>query len=270
VVQVDLWRPRALWPAALYNRAMNELLALAYSPWSEKARWALDVRGVSYRYRHYQPLLGELELRLKTRRLRGAVTVPVLTDGHGRVYEDSEKIARFADTQGAGPALFPSGQDAAIARWVALSERGLAAGRVLALERQLRDDEALSEMVPRGMQRPLGRLAARLGEFGVRRTLRKYGAGEQSSAQYRRTLRAVLEELRAALAGSTNTPKTLLGSFSFAEIAAAQILGFVSPPSVGLKLGPASARGFTDPELAREFADVVAWRDTLYAAYRLP
>ena len=63
-------------------------------------------------------------------------------------------------------------------------------------------------------------------------------------------------------------PKTILGSFSFADIAAAQVLGFVSPPSFGLKLGKASARGFTDPELAAEYADLVAWRDALYEAHR--
>src|SRR5262245_44081226 len=132
---------------------MNELLALPYSPWSEKARWALDVCGVPYRYRHYQPLLGELELRGKTRRLRGAVAAPVLTGERGRVSDDSEKIARFADAQSGRPTLLPPGREAEIARWVALSERGLAAGRVLALDRQLRDDGALAEMVPRNLRR---------------------------------------------------------------------------------------------------------------------
>jgi glutathione S-transferase len=249
---------------------MNELLALPYSPWSEKARWALDVRGVPYRYRHYQPLIGELELRLKTRRLRGRVTVPMLIDAQGRVYDDSEKIARFADAHGTGPVLFPNEGEAAIARWVALSEEGLAAGRVLALERQLRDDDALSEMVPRSLRRSLGWLAPRVGQFGVLRTLRKYRAHERSTSEHRAKLRAVLEALRAALAASSSTPKTILGTFSFADIAAAQILAFVSPPTSGLKLGMASARGFTDPELSREFADLITWRDALYAAYRPP
>jgi glutathione S-transferase len=246
---------------------MNELLALAYSPWSEKARWALDVRGVPYRYRHYQPLLGELELRLKTRRLRGAVTVPLLTDAGGRVYDDSEQIARFADATGTGPRLFPSQHEAVIAHWIARSEQGLSAGRALALERQLRDDEALLEMVPRNL-RALGSIAARVAEFGVRRSLRKYRAHERSSSEHRAKLRAVLEELRAALAASGSTPKTILGAFSFADIAAAQILAFVVPPSSGLKLGKASARGFLDPELSQESADLIAWRDALYAAYR--
>ena len=63
---------------------MPELLGLPYSPWSEKARWALDARRVPYREVTYAPLLGEPALRLKLKRWRGNVTVPVLTDDEGR------------------------------------------------------------------------------------------------------------------------------------------------------------------------------------------
>ena len=104
------------------QEGMNELLGLPYSPWSEKARWALDVRKVPYRYRVYQPLIGELELRIKMRRLRGPVTVPLLIDERGRVYDDSTDIARFADTLGEGFATttrWPKWCRAACARhWV--------------------------------------------------------------------------------------------------------------------------------------------------------
>ena len=247
---------------------MTELLALPFSPWSEKARWALDARKVPYRFRHYQPLIGELELRLRTRRLRGPVTVPLLIDDRGRVYDDSAAIARFADTQGEGPTLFPPQHEAAIARFIELSERGLAAGRALSLERQLTDDEALAEMVPRAIRQRVGKHAVRLGDLGLRRTLRKYRAQTLTPDQHRARLRGVLDELRAALNHGQGEPKTLLGSFTFADIAAAQVLGFVSPPSFGLKLGKASRRGFTDPEFAREYADLVAWRDALYERYR--
>jgi glutathione S-transferase len=123
-------------------------------------------------------------------------------------------------------------------------------------------------MVPRGLRRSLGSLAPRLAEFGLRRTLRKYQAHAQSLEQHRAVLRAVLDQLRAALPAAKSTPNTLLGSFTFADITMAQILGFVSPPAFGLKLGKASRRGFTDGELAREYADVVAWRDALYDSYR--
>jgi glutathione S-transferase len=247
---------------------MTELLALPFSPWSEKARWALDVRKVPYRYRHYQPLIGELELRLRTRRLLGAVTVPLLIDDRGRVYEDSASIARFADTQGEGPSLFPAEHEAAIARFIELSERGLAAGRALSLQRQLADDDALAELVPRAIRQRVGRHAARIGDLGLRRTMRKYKARRLTQDQHRAHLRGVLDELRAALKDVRTEPKTLLGTFTFADIAAAQVLGFVSPPTFGLKLGSASRRGFTDPEFAREYADLIAWRDALYECYR--
>jgi glutathione S-transferase len=247
---------------------MIELLGLPYSPWSEKACWALEVRKVPYRYRVYQPLLGELELRLKVRRFRGVVSVPLLVDEHGRVYDDSAKIARFADTRGSGPVLFPAVHEAAIAHWIAHSERGLSAARALALERQLRDDEAMAEMVPRGLRHALGWLAPRVAEFGLRRTLRKYGANARSAQEHRDSVRTVLDELRRALAAQGAVPGTILGSFTFADIACTQVLGFIAPPAFGLKLGKASVRGFTDSELAREYADIVAWRDALYETYR--
>jgi glutathione S-transferase len=249
---------------------MTELLALPYSPWSEKARWALDARKVPYRYRRYQPLIGELELRLRTRRLGGIVTIPLLIDAQGRVYDDSASIARFADGAGEGARLFPQQHAAAIARFIELSERGLSAGRALSLARQLGDDEALAEMVPRALRKSLGRYASRLAELGLRRTLRKYQADRLTLEQHRARLRGALDELRAALAQASGQHKTLLGSFTFADIAAAQILAFVSPPSSGLKLGKASRRGFTDVELARDYVDLIAWRDALYTRYREP
>ena len=248
---------------------MNELLGLPYSPWSEKAKWALDARKVPYRFRHYQPLLGEPALRMRTGRWRGNVTVPVMTDERGMVYDDSAKIARFADTLGEGPVLFPKEHEAAIEHWIDVSERALAAGRVLSLRRTLEDPEALKELVPRGM-RALGPVASGIGGMGVRRTLSKYGADAASVQEHLRALRAALDELRDALAKSPSTtaPRTILAAFSFADIAAAQILAFVTPPAFGLKLGRASRRGFTDPALAKEYADLIAWRDALYEAYR--
>lgn len=247
---------------------MNELLGLPYSPWSEKAKWALDARRVPYRYRTYQPLIGEPGLRIKTKRWRGNVTVPVMIDDHGVVYDDSAKIARFADSIGEGPVLFPSEHDSEITRWIDVSERALDAGRVLSLHRTLKDPEALKELVPRGMRNALGAVAARVGELGVRRTLAKYGVEGQSVTERALAVRACLDELRAGLAKSKSSGKTLFGAFTFADIAATQMLAFVTPPAFGLRLGKASRRGFTDPDLARDYADLVAWRDALYEAHR--
>jgi glutathione S-transferase len=247
---------------------MPELLGLVYSPWSEKARWALDARRVPYRFRHYQPLLGEPALRLKLRRFTGRVTVPVLTLDDGRVLADSADIARWADGQGEGPRLFPPEHEAAIARFVALSEEAMAAARALSLQRMLADDEALTEMLPREL-RALGPVAARIGAFGISRTLRKYQGDRESRDLHRRTLASALGEIRAALAKAPpGDPQTLLGSFTFADISVAQVLVSVEPPTSGLKLGAGSRRTFVDPELRAPWTDLVAWRDALYRAHR--
>jgi glutathione S-transferase len=245
---------------------MNELLGIPYSPWSEKARWALDVRHVSYAYRTYMPLVGEPALRVKLRKWTGTVTVPVLTTDDGQVIGDSADIARWADAHGeAGPTLFPVEHDAAIGHFVALSERGLAAGRALSLWQMRTDDEALAEMVPKALRRSLGRWSARIGALGVDRTLRKYGAHQSDRAEHERAFIAVADELRAALRSSG---KTLLGVFTFADVAMAQVLAFVQPPAFGLRIGAASRRSFTNEALCARYPDLVAWRDALYDTHR--
>jgi glutathione S-transferase len=251
---------------------MTELLGLPYSPWTEKARWALDVRRVPYTFRYYQPLLGEPELRLKLRQIGGRVSVPVLLTDEGGAIADSMHIARWADARGEGPRLFPEALAAAIERFVALSERGTAAGRGLSLPRLLADDEALDELLPKKLRSSLGPLGKQVAAFGVRRTVRKYAADQAGADEHRRTLLEVLDKIRAALAEAPapagDAPRTILGRFTFADIAAAQVLVSIEPPAKGLKLAPGSRRSFSDPSLREPYADLVAWRDDLYRALR--
>ena len=58
--------------------AAPTLIHIPYSPWSLRARWALDDAGVEYRTKSYQIMLGALGLRLRLGKFRGKVTVPVL------------------------------------------------------------------------------------------------------------------------------------------------------------------------------------------------
>jgi glutathione S-transferase len=246
---------------------MPELLGLPYSPWSEKAYWALEARGIAYRRRIYSPLIGELALRRKLRKWSGIVSVPVLTTDEATIIPDSAEIARWADHHGSGPVMFPPGQEAAIAAFIELSERGLAAGRALSLLRLRDDRDAVLEMVPRNLRRVPG--ARQLARVGIARTLRKYDAlTDRAAAQT--ALAAVLDEIRAALAASppANTVRTLLGEFTFADVTVAQVLAFIAPPTFGLKLGERTRRAFVDDELRERFADVVAWRDALYESHR--
>jgi glutathione S-transferase len=249
--------------------ATPELLHLPFSPWSEKARWALDARGVDYRRRVYQPLLGELELRRRLSRWRGKVSVPVLVDGD-RVLGESFEIARWADAHGGGPRLFPAGEEERIAAWDALSERGMSAGRVGSLQRLLRDDEALAELVPPPLRGLPGAVTQPLAALGVRRTLRKYAGSDTDVEAGRAVLASVLERLRADLAASKSTgePRTLLPEFSYADIVMAQVVFCIAPPKDKVRIGAGSRRAFEEPDLAARFADLIAWRDALYRVHR--
>jgi glutathione S-transferase len=240
-----------------------ELLGLPFSPWSEKARWALEARGVPFTFRTYAPLVGELGLRRKLGRWRGTVSVPVLTDDAGVAIPDSAAIARWADGHGGGPRMFPPGHEATVERFVELSERGLAAGRALSLRRLVDDRAAVRELVPRRLRWLPGSFA--LGRVGVRRTLRKYGGDRIDDVAHLAALTAVLEELRAALAPSR---ATILDELSFADIAIAQVLAYVTPPATGLRLGDANRARYATPGFAERYPDLVAWRDALYARHR--
>ena len=46
------------------------LYGLSLSPWTERARWALDHHGVAYDYHEHVPMLGEVLLRMKARTRR--------------------------------------------------------------------------------------------------------------------------------------------------------------------------------------------------------
>jgi glutathione S-transferase len=214
-------------------------------------------------------MLGELELRRRLKKVRGPVGVPLLF-AEDAVCADSLAIARYADAHGSGPKLFPTGKDAEIERYNALSERGLAAGRALSLARVLQDEAALLDLVPRYLRAVLGPLAPAVAAFGVRRTLRKWGASKSNEAEHERVLREVLDTLRADLGKAKGKPAALLGAFSYADIAMAQVLVFIAPPAPGrgIKIGEASRRAFTHAALASEYHDLVSWRDALYEAHR--
>jgi glutathione S-transferase len=252
---------------------MLELVALPYSPWSEKARWALDHHGLSYREVRYQPLVGEPAMRFRQRRWTGRVSVPVLFDGSAH-YDDSRAIAIYAEQFGRGTPLFPAEAEAQIDHFEALSEQGSRSARVLALHRVLERKEALSELLPSPLRRAMGETAVGVAAFGVRRTLRKYGAGALSLADHEAQLVSVLDDLRAALAdvaGDSGGPTCLLGAFTYADICLSQVLQAVSPAADragGFRLGHATRACFEDPALAAGYRDLLDWRDALYARYR--
>lgn len=229
-----------------------KFVAIPYSPWSEKARWALDHHQVSYREETYLPYLGEVSLRWRIKRPLGRVSVPVFLDGETTL-TDSFEIVRHADRVGGSAPLL----DDHAATWNARSEAALAAGRVRCARALLGDPEAQTEalrgIVPKKHRKKM-RFIARVAAKGL---ARKYPSGPPSDT------RQALLDWREALGGRPTLGDTL----SFSDIAMATVFEFVDPhPRVAR--GPATRRIWGDEHLAQEFADLVEWRDALYAAHR--
>jgi glutathione S-transferase len=80
-----------------------ELIELYPSPFSERVRWALELKDLPYRRRAYQPIADEPELRRTT----AHSTVPVLL-ADGRVVGDSDVALDWLETERPSPALLPA------------------------------------------------------------------------------------------------------------------------------------------------------------------
>jgi glutathione S-transferase len=244
------------------------LIHLPVSPWSERARWALDHHRIDHDRVTHTPVIGERRLRrlLGAGRSRGPrATVPalILPD---RILTESWDIARYADQHGSSSPLLPPDRIAEIQRYNELADRAMTAGRALISQGLLASPEALDESLPRDVPTWLRPWLRPMTRQGARWFAHKYHVHLGDTASPLALLRATLETLRAELAKSA---PYLLGSFTYADIVMATLLQGVSPV-VGnyIRLGPATRRVWTRTELAAEFADLVAWRDELYERHR--
>lgn len=234
---------------------MALLVGEAFSPWTLKARWALDRCGVDYAYREYTPGLSEPWLRWHLRQWRQPVSVPVLLT-RAQAIRGSWGIAEYA-AQCAGDARL--GALAEARPWDEISERGLAAARTRVVRAVLADDRALDESVPllRGRSRALLRPVARQV---ARRLDRKYAHLLRPHAH-----REALLALRAGLARAETG--YLLERFSYADISMSVLLEAVRPTSGPAALGPVQRECWHDAALATEFADLLDWRDSLHRRF---
>jgi len=245
---------------------MIHLYAESFAPWCEKARWALDHHGMPYRFVEHVPMIGEPALRLAARRPFGHVTIPLLLDG-AEALMGSFEIARRAERDGRGAPLFPPEREVEIAAWNERSDLVMTSGRAMLLPRMLQSPEALAEQLPPFVPGPLRPALRGLASTGVRYLQRKYDIRPGEEARHEDHSRTGLDALRAALSGGR---RHLLGEgLSYADIVMAASLQFVLPVADRyISLGPATRAVWTNPTLAHEYADLVAWRDALYREHR--
>jgi glutathione S-transferase len=212
----------------------------------------------------HEPFLGERRLRRLAGKRTGRVTVPILLLA-GEVLTDSWDIARYADREGVSEKLIPAERQEEIRHLTDLADRAMEQNRALFVARLLRSgaalDETLPAWLPRGIRpvlRPVTRFAT--GWFG-----RKYQVTLDQSEAQTQFIRGTLLDFRRRLADGVY----LLDRFSYADIVLATLLQGISPVyDRYIQLGPATREVWTRPELAREFDDLVRWRDRLYAEKR--
>jgi len=233
-------RPRSM----VARMAKLELIELYPSPWSERARWALEWKRVPYARRAYQPLAGEAELRSST----GISTVPVLL-ADGEVVGDSDAALAWLEAHHPSPALVP--QDprlrAQVRAWeIAATETLAPAGRLVMIGR----------WKARGVQPLADHFAA------------KYGWSPAEEARLQRLLDALVADLARAVASS---PYLVGDGFTRADLTVASMLaGLIGLPPDDLFALDASMRAMfgvlreDDPALA----PLRTWRDGLYRRHR--
>lgn len=234
---------------------MARLYGMTQSPYTEKARWALDHHRLDYEYVEHVPLVGEMLLRRRAKAKKASV--PLLVDGDTAVI-GSLAIARHADRLGRGARLFPRDHDAEIHRWSDVSDRIIGIGRVRVL-RALREDrayqrEALPSFVPGPLRGAFASSSSLAGWF----LAKKHDVPEAAD-----DLRPILDDVRSTLGGRPY----LLADFSFADIALAAALHAVRPRDAS-PVGPATRTAWTEEAIAGEFNDLLMWRDALYAKHR--
>ena len=232
------------------------LYGIHYSPWSLRARWALDHHGVRYRYREHTPLLGEwlLKWRARGRTGDGPVTVPMLVLPN-RVLCDSFDIMAYADEVGGGSPLRAA--DAEVSAFVQELEPAYDTARRRVTRRILGDKDALTEAAAGAVPAWLAGPSRPVAALGTRFIARKYGF-DPAGVDQLQPLREALEKVREMLGEGP----FLEESFSAKDIAAACLVGAIRPHA-SLGLGPAMQRAWTHEELSESYADLLQWRDEL-------
>jgi len=247
---------------------MRTLYGLGMSPWTEKARWALEHYRLEYRYHEHVPLLGEVFLRRLAKRAGAKPSVPLLVDGDD-VVSTALGIAHHAERAGRGgsPArttLFPEGAVTDVERWADLADAMLAAARGRIVVGVTRSRAAQREALPGFVPGPLRGVFSPMAIVGARFVGSKYDASLDADDAMAAKVRPSLDRVRAVLAGGR---PYLLDEFSFADMAIAASLRLLRPEAEAV-IGPGTREVWTHAALAEEYDDLVAWRDAIYQKHR--
>uniref|UniRef100_A0A383VMC5 GST N-terminal domain-containing protein n=1 Tax=Tetradesmus obliquus TaxID=3088 RepID=A0A383VMC5_TETOB len=222
-----------------------ELFYLPPSPFSWRAKWALDAAGISYKCSPYgfSPFyLGELPFRWRIGKLFERITAPMMllpSEQGGGLLTDSTDIARWADAHSSSPGqLFPADRLKEVDRWLQAADALLSLFRREMAEAGLKEPRIVDSMLPPG----LSGLSLVVARYSVRcifqRLATKYKQ-DDAAAQADQ----VAADLAAAAAAVAAHPAKLLlpgsSQLTYAEIALASALNKAA--EVNKPLPPAAA-----------------------------
>ena len=238
---------------------------LEISHYNEKARWALDYKGVAHVRRAVTPALQEL----RARRLRAGRTVPIL-ELNGRAIGDSTKIIEEIERRWPEPPLYPADPEER-SRALELEDYfdeqcGHDLRRVLFSD-NLAEPETFLTMFYGADRRRVG-LLEKLTPLFFEVVRRRYRIRPETVEESRAKVRAAFDRLEAEVGPSGY----LVGeSFTVADLTAASILSpIVMPPEFPyIKLHPddrtAQSRRFRDSLKERPGFE---WVEDMYARHR--
>jgi glutathione S-transferase len=221
------------------------LINMHASAWSERVRWALAFKGVTYENEEYQPGPDDEK---KIEKLSGQKQVPVLV-ADGTAIPDSTAILHWLEHYKPKPALLPELEKdrAQVTLWEELMDWVVGPqGRMLIIGRLIGSGEPTLQQV---------------GQFFSQ----KYQHSSYAEQHARSTLERVLTSLASSLAGR----EYLVGdAFTRADLTTACMLMVVNPAPDQLFPFPAIMRPIYTDALASSFAPVFAWRDEMYRKHR--
>lgn len=249
---------------------MGELYYLHLSPWSEKARWAMDLSNYNYTKINFTPMITTPIVRIRCRNFTRKVTAPTLISNQLCI-SDAYDIAQFVNNKNSGvhnPSvdLFPCELKSQIDEFDNLSNQILQAGRALVCIRMKNHRGAklmsLAPVIPSAI-RPIMLPVATMGLYYFKA---KYGFNWNKREEYIETMRLGLRKVKKQL---TNSGDYLLGKFTYADIAIAVTLQMIEP--IGKKYIPLDSDTescWKTPELKEEFFDLIEWRNRIYQKHR--
>lgn len=253
------------------NSGEPTLWQLDISHYSEKVRWALDYKGVTYRGR--SPLPG-MHIAVALALTGGsAKTFPILQlDGH--TIADSTAAIAALEARYPVPPLYPADPEQrrrALALEDFFDERLGPAARLLPFHELIQEPAMFAEVAAEAVPAPLRRAKGMVGAYARAYTSLRFGANDAVAAAGARTdIVVAMDRLEAEL--EANGGEFLVGeSFGVADLSAAALFyPIVQPPE-----GPLPQDIPKPPALASFQAELAdrpgfAWVEAMFRQYRRP